>query len=324
MIPRCDTPWLTLNSEPVIFGHLFPPLMEPPPLAPPPPFGPNTRTRWQARLYEVIFGHHTPSGRAFDVALIVAIALSVLTVMLESVAAIGAQHATLLHAIEWGFTLLFTVEYGLRLVSVDRPSRYARSFFGVIDLLAILPTYLSLLVPGAQFLIVIRTLRFLRVFRVLKLVQYLSEASLLGRALWASRRKILVFLLGVLSIVTILGALMYVIEGPERGFTSIPRAMYWAIVTLTTVGYGDIVPQTNVGQAIASFIMVLGYGTIAVPTGIVTAELTTAQQEVGSRRCIECGATGHAPDAAYCRRCGTPLPVAASTAAGVQSESKAF
>lgn len=295
--------------------------MEPTPPSPTASFGPSTRTPRQARLYEVIFGHHTRAGRTFDVLLIVAIALSVLTVMLESVAAIGGQHATLLHGIEWFFTLLFTAEYGLRLTVVDRPSRYATSFFGVIDLLAILPTYLSLLVPGAQFLIVIRTLRFLRVFRVLKLVQYLSEASLLGRALWASRRKILVFLLGVLSTVTILGALMYVLEGPERGFTSIPRSMYWAIVTLTTVGYGDIIPQTNVGQAIASFIMVLGYGMIAVPTGIVTAELTTAQQGVGRRRCIECGATGHAPDAVYCRRCGTPLPPAAPTAAGVQSGS---
>lgn len=295
--------------------------MEPIPPPPPAPFGPNTRTRWRARLYEVIFGHHTPAGRTFDVLLIVTIGLSVLTVMLESVAAIGAPHATLLHGIEWFFTALFTVEYGLRIMAVDRPSRYATSFFGVIDLLAILPTYLSLLVPGAQFLIVIRTLRFLRVFRVLKLVQYLSEASLLGRALWASRRKILVFLLGVLSVVTILGALMYVLEGPEHGFTSIPRSMYWAIVTLTTVGYGDVTPQTNLGQAIASFIMILGYGMIAVPTGIVTAELTTAQQGAGSRPCIECGATGHAPDASYCRRCGTPLPVAAATAAGVQSGS---
>lgn len=286
--------------------------MEPIPDAPPAPFGPNTRTRWQARLYEVIFGHHTSAGRTFDVVLIIAIALSVLTVMLESVATIGTRFAPVLHSVEWFFTLLFTVEYGLRLVSVDRPGRYARSFFGVIDLLAILPTYLSLLVPGAQFLMVVRMLRFLRIFRVLKLAHYLSEANLIGRALWATRRKIFVFLIAVLTIVTILGALMYLIEGPERGFTSIPRSMYWAIVTLTTVGYGDISPQTNVGQAVASFIMILGYGMIAVPTGIVTAELSTAQQELGSRRCIECGATGHAVDAAYCRRCGTPLPAPAT------------
>lgn len=282
----------------------------PPP--PPSPFSANTRTRWQARLYEVIFEHHTAAGRTFDLALIAAIALSVLAVMLESVAPIRSRHGTLLHGIEWFFTILFTVEYALRLICVDRPRRYATSFFGVIDLLAILPTYLSLFVPGAQFLVVIRTLRFLRIFRILKLVQYLSEANLLSRALWATRRKIFVFVLAVLTIVTILGALMYVIEGAERGFDSIPRSMYWAIVTLTTVGYGDISPQTNLGQAIAAFIMILGYGMIAVPTGIVTAELTSAQQAVGTRACPVCSAEGHTADAAFCRRCGTALPASTS------------
>jgi voltage-gated potassium channel len=269
--------------------------------------GPNTRTRWQAKLYEVIFGHDTPAGRHFDVALIVAIGLSVLAVMLESIVAVRLEYGTALRAAEWTFTILFTIEYVLRLLCVNRPVRYARSFFGVIDLMAILPTYLSLLVPGAQFLLVIRMLRFLRIFRILKLVQYLSEANVLGRALWASRRKILVFLLAVITLDTIFGALMYVVEGAEHGFDSIPRSIYWAIVTLTTVGYGDISPQTNLGQFIAAIIMIMGYAIIAVPTGIVTAELTRAQPATDVRVCSACGASGHLPDASFCRRCGEPL-----------------
>jgi len=270
--------------------------------------GPNTSAAWRAKLHEIIFGHETPAGRGFDVALIIAIGLSVLAVVLESVESLRVQHGTRLRVAEWVFTALFTLEYVLRVLCVRRPLRYATSFFGVIDLLALLPTYLSIVFPGAQFLLVIRVLRFLRVFRILKLVRYLSEAELLGRALWASRRKILVFLLTVLTLVTILGSLMYVIEGGEHGFDNIPRSIYWAVVTLTTVGYGDISPQTGLGQAFATIIMILGYGIIAVPTGIMTAELTNAAQGARGRdACPGCGARGHAGDAAYCRCCGRGL-----------------
>lgn len=269
--------------------------------------GPNTRTRWQAKLYEVIFGHQTPAGRGFDMALIGVIGLSVLAVVLETVSSIRDDFGTELRIAEWVFTALFTVEYVLRLVCVNRPSRYARSFFGVIDLLAILPTYLSVFFPGAQALLVIRLLRFLRVFRILKLVQYLSEANLLGRALWASRRKILVFLLAVLTLDVIFGSLMYVVEAGQNGFDNIPRSIYWAIVTLTTVGYGDISPGTNLGQLIAALIMIMGYAIIAVPTGIVTSELTRAQYGDYVRTCPACKLDQHEPDATFCRRCGERL-----------------
>jgi voltage-gated potassium channel len=268
---------------------------------------PNTRTHWQAKLYEVIFGHHTPAGRGFDMALIGVIGLSVLAVVLETVSSIRAEFGLELRVAEWVFTVLFTVEYALRLLCVDRPSRYARSFFGIIDLLAILPSYLSLLFPGAQVLLVIRLLRFLRVFRILKLVQYLSEANLLGRALWASRRKILVFLLAVLTLDVIFGSLMYVVEGGQNGFDNIPRSIYWAIVTLTTVGYGDISPGTTLGQLIAALIMIMGYAIIAVPTGIVTSELTRAQYGGAVRTCSACTLDRHEPDAVFCRRCGERL-----------------
>jgi len=269
--------------------------------------GPNTSTRWQAKLYEVIFGHHTAAGRWFDVALIGVIGLSVLAVVLETVDSIRADFGTELRLAEWVFTIVFTIEYVLRLLCVNRPTRYARSFFGVIDLLAVLPTYLSLIVPGAQVLLVIRLLRFLRIFRILKLIQYISEANLLSRALWASRRKILVFLLAVLTLDVIFGSLMYVVEGSEHGFDNIPRSIYWAIVTLTTVGYGDISPGTPLGQMIAALIMIMGYAIIAVPTGIVTSELTRAQ--FGDKRvCTGCAVSDHALDAVFCRRCGERLP----------------
>ncbi|MEM1043938.1 MAG: ion transporter [Bacteroidota bacterium] len=268
--------------------------------------------RWQARLYSVIFGHQTRSGRWFDLALIALIGLSVLAVMLESVASVRAAFGDELRIAEWVFTILFTVEYVLRLACVERPSRYARSFFGVIDLLAILPTYLSVFFPGAQALAVVRMLRFLRVFRILKLVQYLSEANLLGQALWASRRKIMVFLLVVVTLDVIFGSLMYVVEGGENGFDSIPRSIYWAIVTLTTVGYGDISPGTSFGQAIAALIMIMGYAIIAVPTGIVTAEIASARVRSMARRCRRCGAGDHEAVAGYCRLCGELLPPVAS------------
>ena len=270
--------------------------------------GPNTRTQWQIDLHEVIFGHHTAAGRWFDLALIAAIGLSILAVMLESVVGIRARFGPELRLAEWAFTVLFTVEYVLRLSCVSRPFHYARSFFGVIDLLAILPTYLSVFFPGAQALTVIRMLRFLRVFRILKLVQYLSEANVLGQALWASRRKILVFLLAVITLDVIFGSLMYVVEGGQNGFDNIPRSIYWSIVTLTTVGYGDISPGTNTGQFIAAVIMIMGYAIIAVPTGIVSAEMAHAYDRNQARACPACGLDKHADDAVFCRRCATPLP----------------
>jgi len=260
------------------------------------------------KTYKIIFESDTPAGKSFDEALIITIILSVIVVMLDSVAAVKASHGELLHTLEWGFTILFTIEYFLRLASIGRPIKYATSFFGIVDLMAIIPTYLSLFLPGGQYLIVIRVLRLLRVFRVLKLVKYLSEADLLMKALRASRQKITIFLFAVLNLVVILGSLMYVIEGAEHGFTSIPRSIYWAIITLTTVGYGDIVPQTPLGQGLASFIMILGYGMIAVPTGIVTAEITYASgRKVTGKACSKCSTEGHDLDAEFCKHCGERL-----------------
>src|SRR4028119_2216749 len=225
----------------------------------------------RARLHEIIFEADTRAGRFFDFTLIWLILLSVATVILESVRHVREQYGELLYVLEWLFTILFTVEYVLRLLSVRRPLRYATSFFGVVDLLAIIPTYLSIFVPGSQYLLVIRILRLLRIFRLLKLAEYITEANTLRRALRASQRKISVFLSVVVLLVVIIGALMYVVEGEEHGFTSIPVSIYWAVVTLTTVGYGDISPRTPFGQMIASFVMIIGYGIIAVPTGIVSA-----------------------------------------------------
>lgn len=266
-------------------------------------------TKRRARLHEVIFESDTPAGRYFDLALIWLILLSVATVILESVREVREQYGKLLYALEWLFTLLFTVEYFLRLLSVRRPLRYARSFFGVIDLLAIIPTYLSIFVPGSHYLLVIRILRLLRVFRLLKLTEYVTEADTLRRALRASRRKISVFISAVVLLVVIIGALMYVIEGEANGFTSIPRSIYWAIVTLTTVGYGDLSPKTSVGQIVASIVMVIGYGIIAVPTGIVSVELAQAvrHKTVSGQSCPSCGLEGHDPDAICCKYCGAKL-----------------
>ncbi len=263
---------------------------------------------WRPLLHEIIFEADTPAGKWFDVLLIWSILLSVAAVLLDSVASIRGEHARLLYGVEWFFTILFTVEYLLRLISIGRPVKYAVSFFGVVDLLSILPTYLSLLLPASKYLIVIRILRILRVFRVLKLAQYVREANLLMRALRASRRKIFVFLYTVVTMVIVFGALIYLIEGEENGFTSIPRSIYWAIVTMTTVGYGDISPQTGIGQMVASVIMILGYGIIAVPTGIVTVELSHAVgEEISTQACPECSAEGHDPDAVHCKYCGAKL-----------------
>lgn len=263
---------------------------------------------WRGRMHEIIFEADTKTGKAFDLLLIWSILLSVLAVMLDSVAPIRSQYGTLLYAAEWFFTLLFTFEYLLRLSCVGRPWRYATSFFGLVDLLAILPTYLSLLIPGTQYLLVVRILRVLRIFRILKFVEYSSEARLLMRALHASKRKVFVFLFTVIILVVIIGALMYLIEGEPNGFTSIPRSMYWAIVTMTTVGYGDISPQTDLGQVFAAFVMILGYSIIAVPTGIVTVSMSQAMAKpISTQSCPECSAEGHDSDAVHCKFCGSKL-----------------
>ena len=265
------------------------------------------RPRWRARLHEIIFEADTRAGRAFDVGLLIAILVSVVAVILESVAEIRQQYGGTLRAVEWTITIAFTVEYLLRLVAVDRPGRYARSFFGVVDLLAILPTYLALAVPATQSLMVIRAVRLLRVFRIMKLTHFLTESQLLFHAMRASRRKITVFLGVVVTVVLIVGALMYLIEGEEHGFTSIPTSMYWAVVTMTTVGYGDIAPRTPLGQFLAALLMILGYGIIAVPTGIVTVELANAGRAVSRQACPSCGAEGHDIDARHCKYCGARL-----------------
>ena len=264
---------------------------------------------WRNNLHEIIFEADTTAGKTFDIVLIVSIMLSILTVMLDSVKWFNSHYATPIHIAEWCFTVFFTIEYILRLLSVRQPMRYARSFFGIIDLLATIPTYLSLFLPQAQILLVIRILRALRIFRVLKLAHYLGEAQFLLHALRSSRRKIIVFLFTVLNIVVIVGALMYLIEGDQHGFSSIPYSIYWAIVTLTTVGYGDIAPQTPAGQSLAAMLMILGYAVIAVPTGIVTSELTLSaqRQTISTQCCPECSAEGHDVDAVHCKYCGGTL-----------------
>lgn len=264
--------------------------------------------KWQLTIHEIIFEADTRSGKIFDISLIVIISLSVITVIFDSVKEINQVYGEFLYTLEWIFTIVFTIEYVLRLISVGRPIQYATSFFGVIDLLAILPTYFSLLFPGSQYFLVLRIIRLLRIFRILKLVQFLKEVQLLVRALKTSGRKISVFLFAVLLLVIIFGSLMYVIEGEEHGFINIPTSIYWAIVTLTTVGYGDISPQTGIGQAIASMIMILGYSIIAVPTGIVSVEMAQAyKMNVNTQACPQCSHEGHDDDAKYCKDCGARL-----------------
>lgn len=259
-------------------------------------------------VFTVIFEADTPAGKTFDVALIIAILVSVLAVMLDTVPRLHEQYGGLLYAMEWAFTLVFMIEYGLRLWCINDKSRYAFSFYGMIDLLGILPTFISLFYVGAQHLLVIRIIRVLRVFRVLRMMRYVGEANMLRDALISSQRKITVFLLSVVAMVVVFGSLMYLIEGAENGFTSIPKSMYWAVITLTTVGYGDITPQTPLGQLIASVVMISGYAIIAVPTGIVTMGLVEAgRKQEHTRTCPDCSAEGHASTASYCWRCGHSL-----------------
>jgi len=268
----------------------------------------HPKSNWRHRLHEIIFEAETPAGKIFDVLLIICIISSIIVVMVDSVSSWHQSLGNYLIAAEWIFTILFTIEYLLRLSCIGRPAKYATSFFGIVDLMAIIPSYLGLFFPGTEYLLVIRVLRILRVFRVLKLVQYIDEAEHLLEALRASGRKIAVFLFAVGTLVVICGSLMYVVEGEANGFTSIPRSIYWAIVTLTTVGYGDISPQTNIGQAFASVIMILGYGIIAVPTGIVTVGLSQVRnRKVTTTSCPECSSEGHDHDAIYCKDCGSQL-----------------
>ena len=269
----------------------------------------NSLKPWQKRLHEIIFEADTPSGKWFDWILLGAILLSIIVVMLESVPEYGQAYGSWFTSIEWGLTVLFSIEYIVRIISVKKPFNYIFSFYGVIDLLSILPTYLGLYYSGTQSLAIIRSLRLLRVFRILKLGKYITDGQNLLLAIKNSRSKIIVFLGAILTSVTILGTIMYLIESPEAGFTSIPRSIYWAIVTLTTVGYGDIYPATELGQFIAAIVMILGYAVIAVPTGIVTNELIQVKgsDKISTQACEHCARQGHDKDAIYCKYCGEAL-----------------
>jgi voltage-gated potassium channel len=262
------------------------------------------------RLYTIIFESDTPAGFRFDMVLIAAILLSIVVVILDSVQSINAQHGRVMDVLEWLFTLLFTVEYLSRLYCVQRPIQYATSFYGIIDLLSIVPAYLALFMPESYAFLDIRILRLLRIFRILKLTLYVAEYVTLMEALRASRRKIMIFISVVLMLDLLLGTMMYVVEGPANGYTSIPVAMYWAIVTMTTVGYGDITPHTNLGKLISSMMMLLGWGILAVPTGIVTSEMTARRfiRPTTTRTCEQCESEGHEADAKFCKDCGARLP----------------
>ncbi|MBO1519776.1 ion transporter [Oceanisphaera pacifica] len=256
-------------------------------------------------LYSVIFGTETPAGRRFDLALIVVILLSIIVLLLDSMSSVRAHIGGSLYVLEWLFTLLFTLEYGVRIYCAQNRLAYIRSFYGIIDALAVMPTYLSIFIPGLSFLLMVRLLRVLRIFRILKLIRYANEANVLLRSLNQSRRKIMVFFSSLFILVTLFGSLLYAVEGPEHGFTSIPVSIYWAIVTITTVGFGDITPQTPLGQGIAAVTMLMGYAIIAVPTGILSAELgREMRREYNMRHCPLCDKSGHDQDADYCKYCG--------------------
>ncbi|MCF8179590.1 MAG: ion transporter [Sulfuritalea sp.] len=266
---------------------------------------------WRIKLYTVIFEADTRAGRLFDIALIWIIVSSILVVLIDSVDSVHtSSYGHILMALEWLFTALFTAEYVARLLCVRHPVRYMRSFYGVIDLIAVLPTYLMLLVPGIHALIDVRVLRLLRIFRILKLTEYVAEYGALGRALVSSRRKIFIFLSFVCMVVLVMGTVMYVVEGPKNGFDNIPLSVYWAVTTMTTVGFGDITPKTDLGRFIAAIMMLLGWGTLAVPTGIVSAEFTAQRMGAAptTRTCHECLSEGHLSSARYCRDCGAELP----------------
>ncbi len=269
---------------------------------------PDSNNKLKREIYNIIFEAETPKGKAFDVALIVCILLSIGVIMLESVTPIKEKIGVLLFVLEWIFTIIFTIEYLLRLWVVQSKKKYAYSFYGIIDLVSVLPMYLSLVLSGASALLIIRSVRLVRIFRVFKLARFVGEGQVLANALKASRHKIIVFLVTVLTVVILAGTLMFMIEGKENGFVDIPTSIYWAIVTMTTVGYGDISPHTPLGQAVASVIMILGYGIIAIPTGIVTAEMAFhKRKEVTTEVCPHCLREGHDKDAVHCKYCGGKL-----------------
>lgn len=267
------------------------------------------QSSWRFKLHEIIYEADTPAGKLFDVALMVIVLLSVIVVILDSVAEYNQQFGNLFRILEWVFTVIFTIEYICRIICINKPLTYIFSFYGIIDLLATLPTYISLLVEGPQYLLIVRLLRMMRVFRVLKLSRYLGEANTLWVALKGARIKITVFIMFVGIIVVIIGTLMFLIEGGKNGYNNIPESIYWAIVTLSTVGYGDIAPHTALGKVLASVLMILGYGVIAVPTGIVSLELNQAEskKKISTQSCISCSREGHAIDAIYCKYCGDEI-----------------
>ena len=269
----------------------------------------NKSSDWKSNIHEVIYGTHTPAGKLFDIILLAVIIYSIIIVMLESIEDYDTKYHEFFNISEWVVTILFSIEYFLRIICVKKPSKYIFSFYGVIDLLSTIPKYLSFFFAGSQYFTAFRALRLLRVFRILKLVRFVGESNNLLRAVNASKTKIFVFVFFVLVISVILGTVMYLIEGPQHGFTSIPHSIYWTIVTLTTVGYGDISPETPLGQFIATFIMIIGYGIIAVPTGIVSAEFVASKKTEfdKGRSCESCGADILRNDAEYCRRCGYNL-----------------
>ncbi len=261
------------------------------------------------KIYKIIFETDTPLGQRFDIILIYAILLSVLAVMLDSIEQVNNQYGFWLYRLEWIFTLLFSLEYLLRIYASPKPLNYIFSFYGIVDLVSIIPSYLALIIPEASYWLVVRLLRVLRIFRVFKMARHLSEANLLLRSIYQSRRKVLVFFTAVLILSIIFGSLMFLVEGPESGFTSVPKSIYWTIVTITTVGYGDITPQTVFGQIIATMVMLTGYSIIAIPTGILTAEISSEmKKERNTRRCSNCNRSGHHNDASYCYHCGVQLP----------------
>ncbi len=269
---------------------------------------PQKHKSWRDRLHEIIYEADTPEGKLFDVVLLILIILSIILVMLESVNEYDQKYHDFFNISEWIITILFSIEYILRILSVKNPKKYVFSFFGVIDFLSTVPKYLSLILGGTQALVALRSLRLLRVFRILKLVRYVGEANRLALALKKSRIKILVFISAVVVLCIIIGTIMYLVEGDESGFTSIPRGVYWAIVTLTTVGFGDIAPTTNIGQFLASLVMILGYGIIAIPTGIVTSEYTKQiSTGINTKACKHCSAEKHKNNATYCYNCGEEL-----------------